>query len=67
MFSPYTQMAESFWNTPREMAVRVTGDEMSVSAAVRQAIWSVDGDQPVSNIRSMNEISARRLPSDGLL
>jgi putative ABC transport system permease protein len=56
MFFPYTQMAESFWNTPREMAIRVTGEEMSVSAAVRQAIWSVDGDQPVSNIRSMNEI-----------
>jgi putative ABC transport system permease protein len=56
MFFPYTQMAESFWNTPREMAIRVAGNEMSVSSAVRQAIWSVDGDQPVSNIRSMNEI-----------
>jgi len=61
MFFPYQQMADSFWNTPRELATRVQGDAANVVAAVRQAIWAVDRDQPVSNIRMMNEILAEEL------
>jgi predicted permease len=56
MFFPYQQMPNSLWNMPRDLMVRTTGDPMSVAAAVRQAVWSVDGNQPVSNIRTMDEI-----------
>jgi predicted permease len=61
MFFPYQQMADNFWNTPRELAIRVQGDPANVIAAVRQAIWSVDRDQPISNIRMMNEILAEEM------
>ncbi len=61
MFFPYQQMADSFWNTPRELVIRAQGDPANVIAAVRQAIWSVDRDQPISNIRMMNEILAEEL------
>src|SRR5262245_6531570 len=44
------------WNMPRDLVVRTTGDPLSVVAAVRQAIWSVDPAQPVSNVRTMEEI-----------
>jgi putative ABC transport system permease protein len=56
MFFPYQQLPDMRWNMPRDLAVRTTGDPMSVAAAARQAIWSVDRNQPVSNVRTMNEI-----------
>jgi len=56
MFFPYQQMPRMLWNMPRDLAVRTTGDPMSVAAAARQAIWSVDRNQPVSNVRTMKEI-----------
>ncbi len=61
MFFPYQQLPEMLWNMPRDLAVRTTGDPMSVAAAVRQAVWSVDRNQPVSNIRTMDEILAEEL------
>jgi putative ABC transport system permease protein len=54
MFFPYKQMPQSLM--PRDLMVRTTGDPMSIAAAVRQAVWSVDRNQPVSNIRTMDEI-----------
>jgi ABC-type antimicrobial peptide transport system, permease component len=56
MFFPYQQLPRMLWNMPRDLAVRTTGDPISVAAAVRQAVWSVDRNQPVSNIRTMDEI-----------
>jgi putative ABC transport system permease protein len=56
MFFPYQQMSNAFWNAPRDLVVRTAGDPLSVVTAVRQAIWSVDPTQPVSNIRTMDEI-----------
>jgi putative ABC transport system permease protein len=57
MFFPYQQMPNfSVWDMPRDLMVRTTGDPMSVAAAVRQAVWSADRNQPVSNIRTMDEI-----------
>jgi putative ABC transport system permease protein len=61
MFFPYQQLPRMLWNMPRDLAVRTTGDPMSVAAAVRQAVWSVDRNQPVSNIRTMDEILAEEV------
>jgi predicted permease len=55
-FFPYQQMPETLWNMPRDLTVRTTGNPLSLVAAVRQAIWAVDPAQPVSNIRTMNDI-----------
>jgi len=56
MFFPYQQMPDDFWNIPLDLTVRTSGDPLSVAAAVRQAVWSVDRNQTVSNIRTMDEI-----------
>ena len=56
MYFPYSQMADSFWAAPRDLTIRTTGDPMRIATAVRQAVWSVDRDQPVSNIRTMEDI-----------
>jgi predicted permease len=40
------------------LVVRTTVDPLSLATAVRNAIWSVDKDQPVSNIDSMEHIVA---------
>jgi predicted permease len=41
---------------PQYLVVRAIRDPLGLSAAVRRAVWDVDAAQPVSNIRSMDEI-----------
>ena len=60
-FFPYQQLPDMLWNLPRDLTVRTTGDPLSVAAAVRQAVWSVDPAQPVSNVRTMEEIMAEEV------
>src|SRR5262249_34579181 len=60
-FFPYQQLPHMLWNMPRDLVVRTKGDPMSVAAAARQAVWSVDRNQPVSNIRTMDEILAEEV------
>ena len=54
MYFPYSQMKE--WPDffyPRDLAVRVNGDPSAFSDAIRKMVWSVDPQQPVSNIQPM--------------
>ncbi len=39
-----------------ELAVRTSGDPLALAGAVRQAIWSVDRDQPVWRVRAMDQL-----------
>lgn len=39
-----------------EVAVRTEGDPLAFAGAVRQAIWSVDRDQPVWRVRAMDRL-----------
>jgi putative ABC transport system permease protein len=41
---------------PSDLAVRTTGDPKQLTPAIREQIWSMDRDQPISRIRSMDEI-----------
>ncbi len=43
-----------FW--PRHLIVRTTTDPLSLESAVRAAIWRVDAEQPVSTLRTMDQI-----------
>jgi putative ABC transport system permease protein len=54
-YFPYTQMTYSFL-APRDLVVRTSVDPISLAAVVRNEVWAVDKDQPVSNITTMNEI-----------
>jgi putative ABC transport system permease protein len=41
---------------PQYLVVRTAGEPLGVAAAVRAAVWSVDRDQAVSNIRTMDDV-----------
>jgi len=45
-----------FW--PQNLVIRTTGDPFVLAAAVRQAVSDVDPDEPVSNMRTMEQLFA---------
>lgn len=57
LYAPYAQERRS-WMSPRDLVVRTRGDAASLAGAVREAVWAVDKDQPVSNIRTMDQVLA---------
>jgi putative ABC transport system permease protein len=57
LYAPYAQERRS-WMSPRDLVVRTRGDAASLAGAVREAVWAVDKDQPVSNIRTMDRVLA---------
>ena len=42
----------------RTLIVRTAGDPLKLTGLVKQAVWSVNNDQPVSNIRTMEQVLA---------
>jgi putative ABC transport system permease protein len=54
-YVPYMQERRSFM-APRDLVVRTKADPAVIAAAVRKAVWSVDKDQPVSNVRTVNDV-----------
>ena len=57
LYVPYAQERRGFV-APRDLVVRTAGDPQAVAAAVREAVWSVDKDQPVSNVKTMEQVVA---------
>ena len=55
MYFPYRQLKDL---VPNALVIRTNLDPLSLGSAVRNVIWSVDKDQPVSNIESMEHIVA---------
>jgi putative ABC transport system permease protein len=51
IYAPYEQMPDQ----AMALAVRTTMETQTVVKAVKQAVWSVDRNQPVFQIRSMDE------------
>jgi putative ABC transport system permease protein len=43
------------WAIPEDLGIRTAVDPLSLVSAVRTAIWSVDPEQPIFRIRSMDE------------
>jgi ABC-type antimicrobial peptide transport system permease subunit len=65
MYFPYWQ-AKDNWMVSRDLEIRTSGDPLSLAGAVRQAVWSVDKDQPVSNVMTLDnlldqEVAQRRV------
>ena len=56
-YVPYAQEWR-MWMAPKDLVVRTSGDPTALSAAVRQAVWAVDKDQPVSNVQTMDQVFA---------
>ena len=53
MYLPYRQRG---FFSPEDLVVKTDVDPASMAATVRNAVWEIDKDQPVSNIRTMEEI-----------
>jgi putative ABC transport system permease protein len=60
MYMPYRQTADfaDFFG-PRDLVVRTTVAPQSIVPAVRQAVHEVDPYQPVSDVRTMDEVLGR--------
>jgi predicted permease len=56
VYTPYTQILRTWYFNPRDLAVRIQGDPTSFVPAVQQAIWSINPNQPISRIRTMEAV-----------
>jgi predicted permease len=64
IYFPTTQASPGgafFW--PGTLVVRTTSDPLPLAANLRRAVAAVDPDQPVADIRTMNEILDKELSS----
>jgi predicted permease len=55
MYFPYWQ-AEGNYMMPRDLVIRTTGNPMRLASALRQTVWSIAPDQPVSDVMTMDDI-----------
>jgi putative ABC transport system permease protein len=53
MYLSYTQAG---FFAPRHLVISTAVEPLSLAAAARRTIWEIDKDQPVSNIRTMEDI-----------
>jgi putative ABC transport system permease protein len=63
IYVPYAQERRVFM-APRDLVVSTKGDVASVVGAVRQAVWAVDKDQPISNVRTMDQVVAAAISKE---
>ena len=56
MYVPYQQLTDFSFYAPRDLAIRTSGDPMSVVSSVRGIIREVDPDQPVSDVATMADV-----------
>jgi predicted permease len=55
VYVPFTQTTIAFFQ-PSEIAVRTVVPPRELSSALQRAVWAVDPEQPVSTIRTMDDI-----------
>ncbi len=60
MYFPYWQ-ANGNYMMARALAIRTTTDPMSLLGAVRLAVWSIDPDQALSEVMTMDDILDREV------
>jgi putative ABC transport system permease protein len=58
VYIPYPQFTET-WAQPENIMVRTKSDPAAITGAVRRVIASVDPEQPVAAVRTMDEILDR--------
>jgi putative ABC transport system permease protein len=56
MYFPYRQIKSHAFYAPRDLVIRAIVEPSSLVAAIRSAIHAVDPNQPLSNIRTMEEV-----------
>jgi putative ABC transport system permease protein len=56
MYLPHQQVTDQPWFAPRDLAIRTNGDPMALVGMVRDVVRSVDPNQPISNVATMEEL-----------
>lgn len=56
LYSPYTQTSR--WKRWMSFAARTQGDSAATSQALKQEIWKVDSQLPVTRLETMSEVAA---------
>lgn len=54
--SPILADATLAFFRPQQLLVRTSTEPLALAGAVRNVIWSIDPDQPVSSVRSMSDV-----------
>jgi predicted permease len=60
VYIPFPQIPDT-WAQPENIVLRTSGDPAALAAAARRVIASVDPEQPVSAVRTMDEILDRNV------
>jgi predicted permease len=66
IYTAYGQSQMAWFFNPRDLAVRVRGNPMDAAASIRQAIWSVDKNQTIAQVRPLEDIVQGQLTSRNL-
>jgi putative ABC transport system permease protein len=61
VYSLHEQGSDQLMIPPGRIAVRTAVEPASIVSAIRQAIWSVDKNQPIWRVRTFEDIFARQL------
>jgi putative ABC transport system permease protein len=56
MYLPHQQVTNQPWFSPRDLAIRTTGDPLALVGMVRDVVRGVDSNQPISNVATMEEL-----------
>lgn len=56
LYSPYSQI--NSWKRWMSFAVRTQTDPAAMTQAVKEQIWKIDGQLPITRVQTMNEVSA---------
>src|SRR5262249_53284027 len=60
MYFPVSQFQQPS-NELRDWVIRASGDPLALAPAVREAIWSIDPDLPISRIQTMEQVRAAKV------
>jgi putative ABC transport system permease protein len=63
VYAPLTQYRREGWTNSLMLAVQTTTPPESVVSAIREQVRSLDTDQPITNVRTMDELLSRSLSS----
>jgi len=63
VYAPLTQYRREGWTNSLMLAVQTTTPPEVVVSAIREQVRSLDADQPITNVRTMDELLSRSLSS----
>jgi predicted permease len=60
IYVPFTQ-TDAVYFFPQDLVVRANGNPASLASSLRQEIWAMDRDLPISNVRTLEQVQSRSI------